>query len=836
MDFLDTNITTYESHNGINTLLDTKKGSKPTNHHHLDEKRNIHCNSMKSFSTTTKRETGTASTMTLSTTTNGKVKSATDVTTTAVVKYDHGESNRKGSKEKPDSMFSAYASSSAIVTDASDGGVTIVSISDCDTTVTSRATTASSRSRSRSSTPSSSSSSSSSLPLPPSLQPYPKNTTLSNSTVVSNQSTFKPNKKLKPRFKSSPTYYSTEASSSPSPSYSSPSQQRPILVGYAFGPKKMKSMSVVMAEASMAVSTVVTHIPPRVEKLRSKRKISSSQSHSYLEETCASSSSCTEDNIILFSKSSSNPNKRSKRPPPHDSTAIESNTPTDEEDGDDSCSINTCIEVDSMISMSCATTASTAYETSSSSNTVSCIFPKSTSSVMSCTTNFTNHNNDTNNNNNDINNNNNTPFSGTYIQIPQHYQRMRVCFVPLDLNSPLEEQHGGKFDAILHKMTEDILWKSQLTETSLRYVEEYLLSSTSSPESSSSSSSSSSLSLSTLSSTTTTTATTPPPTTPYASELEKSEEEAMKRIQRLLKYKHDHPACCLVDHPTNVEAVMNRSKIAMILTQCLRGVVTKSGISVRTPRYLVIDDDGDNSNDNDNQERRTQVISKQIDDAPFTYPFMIKPLTAAGTAESHRMGILLGRKGIPKILHHRPCLLQEYTNHDGLLYKVYVLGNRVWVFPRPSLPNLPMGEKKDDDTHGNDDGDRDDNGAHYVDFDSQRPYPKISDFGVVPSDDIQKDGKDSSSTSSSLSSSNDDNMTSDEIRPIADCIRHAFGLELFGFDVLVTTKDQSKKEMFVVDVNYFPSYKEVTNFSELLAQYLAQCGIEGRVRSFEAER
>jgi inositol-1,3,4-trisphosphate 5/6-kinase / inositol-tetrakisphosphate 1-kinase len=78
------------------------------------------------------------------------------------------------------------------------------------------------------------------------------------------------------------------------------------------------------------------------------------------------------------------------------------------------------------------------------------------------------------------------------------------------------------------------------------------------------------------------------------------------------------------------------------------------------------------------------------------------------------------------------------------------------------------------------------------------------------------------------------NVTSAEIRPIADCIRRAFGLELFGFDVLVTSfQNEKEREMLVVDVNYFPSYKEVPNFSQLLAQYLAQCGVEGRLRSLD---
>ena len=348
---------------------------------------------------------------------------------------------------------------------------------------------------------------------------------------------------------------------------------------------------------------------------------------------------------------------------------------------------------------------------------------------------------------------------------------MRVSFVPLDLNSPLEEQHGGKFDAILHKMTEDILCKSQLKYSSLvRYDEN--------ETNNNSTSSSKSLSSTTATFTTTTTTTS----------FQNSEKEALKRIQRLLKYKQNYPACCLVDHPTNVEAVMSRSKIALTLTQCLRGVTTKSGIPVQTPRYLVLndddldldldlDDDGKkncssssriygksnnyshnckkgrdkmiqrnekNGHSNDkmhkmlktkhrNHEReqlqeedidiptnpssKEITIAKQIEDAPFTYPLIIKPLTAAGTAESHRMGILLGRNGISKI--HTPCLLQEYANHDGILYKVYVLGNRVWVFPRPSLPNLPIGELLSS------------NIPHYDDFDSQRPYPKTSDLLVL---------------------------------------------------------------------------------------------------------
>ncbi len=623
---------------------------------------------------------------------------------------------------------------------------------------------------------------------------------------------------------------------------------RPILVGYAFGPKKMNTMSVVMAEASMAVSTVVTHILPKSNHnlatstssptstttivsditrnhhkrksllMKKKRRRLVQEQNNFFANNTTSSNEEMDYSDINDNEEDSNVMKRQKtknavieKEQKHKNCDgsdnnynngndellsqsyhtlslqdgddydddVDENDADDHDDKYDESSINThTTEVGSMISNSCITaTTSSSVTTTTNTTAISYIFPS-------------------NKNNNDNGLTTSTKSPAKYIQIPQHYQPMRVSFVPLDLNSPLEEQHGGKFDAILHKMTEDILCKSQLN-TALD------------------------------------------DTTSTKSTLEPHEEEAMKRIKRLLKYKNDHPACCLVDHPSNVEAVMSRSNIAQRLAQCLRGVTTKNGTRVYTPRYLVLQQN--NCNDNENKIANIKI---QIENAPFTYPLIIKPLTAAGTAESHRMGILLSHHGISKLQNTNNSIIQEYANHDGKLYKVYVLGNRVWVFPRPSLPNLPTGGDLINLGNGN-------LAHHYVDFDSQRPYPTLCDFGVTTSSIDDKNDIKTNKNVDNLS------VTSEEIRPVADCIRRAFRLELFGFDIIVTktksdqhqqhhTTDSTntvssknecnKKKMYVVDVNYFPSYKEVTNFSELLAQYLAQCGIEGRVRSFESER
>ena len=44
----------------------------------------------------------------------------------------------------------------------------------------------------------------------------------------------------------------------------------------------------------------------------------------------------------------------------------------------------------------------------------------------------------------------------------QYHDPIHVSFVPIDLDTPLEEQHGGKFDVIIHKTTEDIVCMSKM--------------------------------------------------------------------------------------------------------------------------------------------------------------------------------------------------------------------------------------------------------------------------------------------------------------------------------------------------------------------------------------
>jgi Inositol 1,3,4-trisphosphate 5/6-kinase ATP-grasp domain/Inositol 1,3,4-trisphosphate 5/6-kinase pre-ATP-grasp domain len=324
---------------------------------------------------------------------------------------------------------------------------------------------------------------------------------------------------------------------------------------------------------------------------------------------------------------------------------------------------------------------------------------------------------------------------------------------PADI--PIEEQHGGKIDVVLHKLTEDILCLSQMQS----YQQSVLP---------------------------------PQPANPH-------QVAALRRVQRLVEFTQRHPECSLVDDPANVQALMSRAEIAVKLQGCLQRVHTAAGIVVRSPAYAVVrEDDG-----------CSDVLQR------LRFPIIVKPLTAAGTKASHAMAVLLD-SSCPIPPNYLPCLCQEYTNHDAVLYKVYVLGDHVSVHRRRSLPNLPVDEVPT---------------RQFVEFDSQRPYPRLADFGFdLAVGEARKRPRRSrfpappSSAEAHLSAA----VTADQVRPIVDALKRAFGLELFGFDIIVSEEDE---EMLVVDVNYFPSYKEVPNFPSLLARYLTDKALANRRRA-----
>ena len=115
---------------------------------------------------------------------------------------------------------------------------------------------------------------------------------------------------------------------------------------------------------------------------------------------------------------------------------------------------------------------------------------------------------------------------------------------------------------------------------------------------------------------------------------------AIKRLRRLTKYKLDHPACCILDHPNNVQVVFSRCDIACTLSECLKAETSKSGLPVRTPRFIVlrepnkgtvnthkdIGSDGENGGSTEvfANECIADEATTQINNGLFNYPLKLE--------------------------------------------------------------------------------------------------------------------------------------------------------------------------------------------------------------------
>jgi len=52
------------------------------------------------------------------------------------------------------------------------------------------------------------------------------------------------------------------------------------------------------------------------------------------------------------------------------------------------------------------------------------------------------------------------------------------------------------------------------------------------------------------------------------------------------------------------------------------------------------------------------------------------------------MAVLSNPKDVSRLNVPFPLIIQEFVNHGGVIYKVYVMGSKHWVQTRPSLSNM----------------------------------------------------------------------------------------------------------------------------------------------------
>jgi inositol-1,3,4-trisphosphate 5/6-kinase/inositol-tetrakisphosphate 1-kinase len=227
-------------------------------------------------------------------------------------------------------------------------------------------------------------------------------------------------------------------------------------------------------------------------------------------------------------------------------------------------------------------------------------------------------------------------------------------------------------------------------------------------------------------------------------------------LESLYMFGKSHPEIPIVDDLDSVAVTMDREEMNTIF----RSIKWPDGIHVYVPGSRMLLD--------------SSIESIYAATQNLRFPILLKPKSATSTTESHLMKLVTSPEQLAGVA--TPAMLQEFVNHNGVVYKIYALDGHLEAGVRPSIRNIAPGE------------------IVVIDFHSQHSevdnglWTKPRDLSGVA-------------------------IPFEEFRKVSELLRSTLKLHLIGFDILIDEQHQ----FWLVDLNYFPGYK---NIDDLWAKFL----------------
>ncbi|KAJ6827174.1 inositol-tetrakisphosphate 1-kinase 3-like isoform X1 [Iris pallida] len=221
--------------------------------------------------------------------------------------------------------------------------------------------------------------------------------------------------------------------------------------------------------------------------------------------------------------------------------------------------------------------------------------------------------------------------------------------------------------------------------------------------------------------------------------------------QILEDYLEKNPEVTILDPPDAIQHLRNRQSMLQDVADIdLSDSYGKIGV----PKQLVVTND-------------PSSIADKVAKAGLTLPLVAKPLVVDGTAKSHELSLAYDPFSLSKL--DPPLVLQEFVNHGGVLFKVYIVGETIKVVRRFSLPDI---NKRDLS-----------NNAGVFRF------PRVS-CAAASADDADLDPCVAEHPPGPL------------LERLARELRRRLGLCLFNIDII--REHGTRDRYYVIDINYFP--------------------------------
>lgn len=246
-------------------------------------------------------------------------------------------------------------------------------------------------------------------------------------------------------------------------------------------------------------------------------------------------------------------------------------------------------------------------------------------------------------------------------------------------------------------------------------------------------------------------------------------EEWKKQLQ---EYTLKHPNVCIIDRPEAIERLHNRISMLQVVSE-LRVIQENETFGI--PKQIVV------------YNAETLACSEVPVDLKF--PVIAKPLVVDGSMKSHKMSLVYNSEGLLKL--KPPLVLQEFVNHGGVIFKVYVVGDYVKCVKRKSLPDVA--EEMLETAEGS---------MSFCQISNVTPDHQNENYdGIMYLEDAEM-------------------PPATFVADIAKGLRHALGLHLFNFDVIRDTN--AGNHYLVIDINYFPGYAKMPSYELVLTDFFCK--------------
>lgn len=255
--------------------------------------------------------------------------------------------------------------------------------------------------------------------------------------------------------------------------------------------------------------------------------------------------------------------------------------------------------------------------------------------------------------------------------------------------------------------------------------------------------------------------------------------------KQLADYSANNPNVLIIDPPDAIERLHNRISMLQVVSEL--NVVGCDAVSFGIPKQIPVYD-------------ADQVEEVNLEGQGLKFPVIAKPLVADGSAKSHKMSLVYNRDGLCKL--KPPVVLQEFVNHGGVIFKVYVVGEYVKCVKRKSLPDVS--EENLENLKG------------------LLLFSQISNLNSV-----ERCG-DSYYQMMDLQDGKTEIPPMNLLVDIARGLRVAMGLHLFNFDVIRDTRIGNR--YLVIDINYFPGYAKMPAYESVLTDFFWDVLTKGNVQ------